>query len=101
MTEPRVEQAGATLYLVDGDGVRWRVYDTVYRAFRHQRLALGSVRAENRVFVREDGLRRLHRLKDGARGLEAATLATQLQGAEYVAREPYRADDDAPGRPGG
>ena len=93
MADPRLERPDpadpARLYLVDGDGRRWRVHDCTYRGGRWHRHRLGDRNAATRVFVPEDrsAMLRLYHLADH-RELEPATLARQLATAGYADRRP-------------
>ena len=91
----RLERDGDKLYLVDADGVGWRVYDVGFGPphappFKQRVYELGSSRATDRIFVPKDGDRRSYHFARGdSRDLTAETLATQLGAAGYVARKRF------------
>lgn len=71
------------LYVLDDTGVAWRVHDVVFARGTLCRVALGARAVNARVFVNEARVRRLVML-EGARGLDDATLRTQLRNAGYL-----------------
>lgn len=79
------------VYFTDGEGLRYRVYDTTYGKGKHHQRPIGDPTATERVFVppnKEQMLRRYTFERGESRVLEPQALARQLREAQYAPRTP-------------
>ena len=90
MTDPTLDRRGDALYLVDRDGITWRIHDAKFTGGRPHQLPLGSPAANTRYFVGEDGTLRAYTFgRDRRRETTLPVLLEHLSGAGFCAREPY------------
>jgi hypothetical protein len=91
---PALERDGEIAYFIDGEGMRYRVYDVAFgppHAKPHKRrvLPLESPTANHRYFVTAGGIVRAYRFTKGeGRLLDSERLTQQLNGAGFAALTP-------------
>ncbi len=81
----RPKNATVLVRVTIGDGVEWTVYDVTWSNKKHHRCPHGDPTAMERVFVNQQGVKRVYRFKPSdTRILEAQALARQLMSAAYM-----------------
>lgn len=90
---PYLESKGEARYFVAApDGIRYRVYDTITQNGKPIAVKLMSRLATSRIFRPQEGHWRVYRFRaESKRTLEVMNLQSQLQQAEFLAREKFDA----------
>jgi hypothetical protein len=87
------------VYVEDGDGLPYRVYDVQFNDGKSKRLPLGDATANYRVFVPESGPHRLHKFgRADDHGITEPQLERQLRSAGFAPTQKFDGSELTPDR---